>query len=124
MKTSLFSLGCVCVLSLVGCGVGPDEVIDDSTAADDQANVEEAVTFNACACLNPNQVIDCRSGGVCVSSSYGSGTDTYWCAAKKKTFTCRHIVKHTCRQTGYPKGSLRCCSGHAKYVGSNLVCTP
>lgn len=117
------------LLTLSGCGAGlepGDDVLaqeETSTGAgvDETGQVEQAVEYNRCACLDLSRITDCGTGSTCTRYRQ-SGTDTYYCDKTNTYFTCPGFVAYSCRKTGYQPNGLSCCSGRAAYVGSLLLC--
>ncbi|MGE6761812.1 hypothetical protein ACQKGO_27620 [Corallococcus interemptor] len=118
------------VLTLFGCGPGlepGDDALrqEDTTATesvDEAGQVEQSVTYNACACLDPSRVMDCGTGSTCTGYRQTSTRDSYYCQKDNRSFTCPHYAAYQCRKTNYQPNGLPCCSGRAAYVGSLLLC--
>jgi hypothetical protein len=118
------------VLTLFGCGTGLESggdalLQEDMTSVGDveeTGQVEQSVTYNACACLDPSRIMDCGTGSTCTGYRKTSSRDSYYCQKDNRSFTCPHYAAYDCRKSGYQPNGLSCCSGHAAYVGSLLLC--
>lgn len=98
------------------------DVADGEEAEENLGQARSAVEFNACACIGGGRVSNCN-GSVCEYYTPTNYRDTYYCRETDRTFTCPHYRANYCRATGYVMNSMTCCSGHARYIGSNLYCT-
>ncbi|CAN5833716.1 hypothetical protein BH11MYX4_BH11MYX4_50720 [soil metagenome] len=101
---------------------GPTAEPSAEEAEENLGEARSALTFNACACIGTANVSNC-SGGVCEYSTATNLRDNYYCRKTDRVFTCTRYQTNYCRATGYVMHSMTCCSGHARYIGSDLYCT-
>lgn len=83
----------------IGCGVPmEDEASTEPSSEMNSAAPEAEVSqsgFNDCVCLDPSQVVDCRSG-TCYCSRWDGTYSQYYCSSGAYYYTCKHYVSYKC----------------------------
>jgi hypothetical protein len=99
------------------------ERVDDGDADGESVeSTSQAVTYNACACLDLSRISDCDSAGRCESYRKTTRRDDYYCKKTDRHFTCPHFRLVLCRASNHRPNGLACCSGRSAVSGGVAEC--
>ncbi len=99
--TTLFvltSFGCGGVATDDGASTDESSVTDIASPGTDISQSEQGLDFNDCACLDPSQVRDCRSG-TCYCYKWNGTYDRKICWVGQDHYyyySCKHYVSYRC----------------------------